>query len=317
MVTLFDIEWSKRQEYTMQHGTLIGYTSNEFGEVYLTELFIEDELTSISITEFYKILSILRENYLLNRKTVICIESEKKWLENIKDGKLIKLTIEDILTQYPLSVIEKQKRTLLNISRMQPEIGKYLKDINIYDCFAKDTFETAFILNILETKQYITNGYSITGDGSPFIRNGIRIEENGWIEIEKYESRKKYKQAFIAMWFNHELDEAYRKIEKACNDNGYFSLRIDTKEHNNEISSEILYEIRKSHFLISEVTGQRQGVYFEAGYALAFGLPVIWCCRQDDLKNVHFDTRQYNHIVWENYDELYEKVSKRIKGTIL
>lgn len=53
---------------------------------------------------------------------------------------------------------------------------------------------------------------------------------------------------------------------------------------------------------------QRPGVYFEAGYALGLGIPVFWCVRSDDLANVHFDTRQYNHIVWENERQLAEQL---------
>jgi len=33
---------------------------------------------------------------------------------------------------------------------------------------------------------------------------------------------------------------------------------------------------------------------------MGLGRQVIWTCRDDDLKNVHFDTRQYNHIVGKN-----------------
>jgi nucleoside 2-deoxyribosyltransferase len=55
---------------------------------------------------------------------------------------------------------------------------------------------------------------------------------------------------------------------------------------------------------LADVTEQKRGVYVEAGYALGLGLPVIWCVRKDELGKVHFDTRQYNHIMWETTDEL-------------
>ncbi len=59
-------------------------------------------------------------------------------------------------------------------------------------------------------------------------------------------------------------------------------------------------------FLAAGVTEQKNGVYFEAGYALGLGLPVIWCVRKDDAKNVHFDTAQYNQIRWASAPELQE-----------
>ena len=58
--------------------------------------------------------------------------------------------------------------------------------------------------------------------------------------------------------------------------------------------------------VLADVTEQRSGVYFEAGYALGLGLPVIWSVRKDDAKNVHFDTAQYSQIRWESAKNLEE-----------
>jgi hypothetical protein len=51
-----------------------------------------------------------------------------------------------------------------------------------------------------------------------------------------------------------------------------------------------------------------EGVYFEAGYALGLNLPVIWCVQKEGLDNVQFDTRQYNHILWESEEDLKERL---------
>jgi nucleoside 2-deoxyribosyltransferase len=91
---------------------------------------------------------------------------------------------------------------------------------------------------------------------------------------------------------------------------------VDKVHHNEKICDRIVAEIRRSRFLIADVTMQPQGVYFEAGFAIALGLPVIWCCRRDDLANVHFDTRQYNHIVWDQPLDLRQQLADRIKATI-
>jgi nucleoside 2-deoxyribosyltransferase len=67
---------------------------------------------------------------------------------------------------------------------------------------------------------------------------------------------------------------------------------------------------------VADFTGQRHGVYFEAGFAQGLGLPVIWTCREDHVKNLHFDTRQQNHITWEQSDDLREKLKNRIWAVI-
>jgi len=97
----------------------------------------------------------------------------------------------------------------------------------------------------------------------------------------------------------------------------YDPIRIDTQEFNSKICDEIIAEIKRSKFMISDFTGQRGGVYFEAGYAMGQNKPVIFVVKEDDLKTVHFDTRQYNHIVYNSPEELRKKLYDRICATIV
>jgi len=60
----------------------------------------------------------------------------------------------------------------------------------------------------------------------------------------------------------------------------------------------------------------RGGVYFEAGFAMGLGIPVIWTVRKDQIEQVHFDTRQYNHIVYDSPEDLKQKLCNRIRATI-
>jgi hypothetical protein len=120
-------------------------------------------------------------------------------------------------------------------------------------------------------------------------------------------------QAFIAMWFNEKLNTAYSKgIKLAIRSCGYKPMIIRTKEHANKIDDEIISEIKRSTFLIADLTGHRGGVYFEAGIAMGLGVPVIWTCRKDDIGNLHFDIRQYNCIAWTKPDDLARQLRKRI-----
>jgi hypothetical protein len=97
-------------------------------------------------------------------------------------------------------------------------------------------------------------------------------------------------------------------------------IRIDKKEHNNKIDDEILAEIRRSRFLIADFTCEpknvRGGVYYEAGFAQGLGIPVIWTCRETSLADLHFDTRQYSHIVWKTPADLFTQLKNRIGATI-
>jgi len=56
--------------------------------------------------------------------------------------------------------------------------------------------------------------------------------------------------------------------------------------------------------------------HFEAGFALGLDLPVIWTCRKDHMKDLHFDIRQFNCIDWEDAEDLAIRLEKRIRAIV-
>ena len=120
------------------------------------------------------------------------------------------------------------------------------------------------------------------------------------------------------MWFNEEMGNVFEEAIKPAVElsQKYKAVRVDLIEHNNKICDQIVAEIRRSKFLVADFTGDRGGVYFEAGFAQGMGLPVIWVVREDWVDKLHFDTRQYNHILYKTHEELYEKLKNRIEATI-
>ncbi len=151
-----------------------------------------------------------------------------------------------------------------------------------------------------------------------FLENSVRDGEfnftfEGWDRVFNIKNSKKTKQVFVAMWFDKKLDSVWNLgFKPALKIKGYNPIRIDNVEHNGKICDRIIAEIRKSILVVADFTGHRGGVYFEAGFSLGLGIPVIWTCKDDDINNAHFDTRQYNHIVWNNPDDLNEKLQNRI-----
>jgi nucleoside 2-deoxyribosyltransferase len=147
------------------------------------------------------------------------------------------------------------------------------------------------------------------------------ITAKGWTEVEaSYASNQREPKAFVAMSFSSEMDNVYKEgIKKAIEDDtGFQCIRVDDLQHNGKIDDKIIAEIKDCRFLVADFTGQRGGVYFEAGYAMGLGLPVIWLCREDEISKVHFDTRQYNYIVWGEgkVSELRGSLALRIRTTV-
>ena len=148
-----------------------------------------------------------------------------------------------------------------------------------------------------------------------------RITVSGYERVAEQSTKKDLSQCFVAMWFDDSMNKAYEEgIEKAVDECGYESRRIDKKPTVNKIDDEVIAEIRRSRFVVADFThgadGARGSVYYEAGFAHALGLPVIFSCRKDQEKQLHFDTRQYPHILWENPEDLYAKLTERIGAVI-
>lgn len=146
----------------------------------------------------------------------------------------------------------------------------------------------------------------------------VCIKPQGWEHIESHRMKPVVSdQVFVAMSFNDDMDTVWTDgIEHAIKMAKYRPYRVDKVPHIDRIDAKIEAEIRNSQFLVADVTEQKQGVYFEAGYALGMRLPVIWCVREDEIKKVHFDTRQYRHILWTSPSDLKEQLFDTICATV-
>lgn len=178
---------------------------------------------------------------------------------------------------------------------------------------AKNADEAQFYMQTL-AGQYLLSDYE-PYVGSPDAK--FTVSAKGWAEIEQISrSGQDSSTAFVAMWFDPARTLMETAITDAIQSAGYQAIRIDRVEHLNRIDDEIMVRIRQSKFLIADVTGQRNGVYFEAGFMLGLGRPVIWICEKADLPNVHFDTRQYNTIIYETPNELRDRLRLRIVANL-
>ena len=147
------------------------------------------------------------------------------------------------------------------------------------------------------------------------------VTVNGYARVEEIQSIVASRQAFVAMWFDSNMDEVYENgIQPAIEATGFSAKVINRDPTVEKIDDAIIAEIRRSKFIVADFThgddGARGGVYFEAGFAMGLGIPVICTCRGDMITKVHFDTRQYNHIVWNDLDELRRRLEERIRARI-
>jgi nucleoside 2-deoxyribosyltransferase len=175
-----------------------------------------------------------------------------------------------------------------------------------------------FLHKVLDDRGLIYSNRMFTHGNRGF--KAFAVSPSGWQELVRLqEANIGSRIAFVAMSFQPQFTSLYDEaIKPGILAAGYEPERVDRAEHNNRIDDEIIARIKRSRFLVADFSLQRGGIYFEAGYALGLGLPVVWTANLDALEEVHFDNRQYNFITWREgeWNPLRDRLRFRIEATI-
>lgn len=297
------------------------------------------------------------KNYSSDAKAAISITLRNDWERRAKNPKpRQELTLDDIeliVSQFrSLDPIEKMDYALDVLNKSSTFAGQKLKvkiedDYPLYYC--RESKELFSVLCLLERE-----GFVIASDPlNP--HNDCSITAKGYRRLREIQKpNRSSNQCFVAMWFASEMDHVFVKaikpaieyVELGAKVPRYRAVKIDNVEHLNDINDEIIAQIRRSRFVVCDLTGYRGGVYFEAGFAYGLGLEVVYTCRKDWTKaealrdksgnevtalfdssgrkivvkkeGVHFDLAHRNRIEWED-DKLEEfkiKLENRIKANI-
>lgn len=272
----------------------------------------------------------------------ICLrnEHERRGANQPKESLTLD-QLELMVKQYrELDALEKMDKALEIIDRRSQYIGAQQKvnlslDFSLFHC--SEPKELHSILRYLEQSMLIE------ASDPPNPHNDLRITSKGYERLRELKrSGKDSRQCFVAMWFTQDMANVYEKairpaieyIEEGQSEPRFKALKIDQKEHTNDINDEIIAEIRRSRFMVCDLTGYRGGVYWEAGFAYGLGLEVIYTCREDWIKpktetegdkvkviqeGIHFDLEHRARIAWKE-DGLFDfqdKLSKKIMAVIV
>lgn len=257
----------------------------------------------------HKLSAWIRER---NEQGIDVPEIKKSWIKDI----------EQILPDY--SPADKHLILLRNIGRKSSYPGKMVTIDPLLDyplAWASNQTELVFYLLSLVDRKLLDNKGAAGGRAKEIRANrdcDVVITAAGWDYLDKHAVHTTTSiQAFVAMSFSEKMRPVWKNaIKPAIKKSGYNPYKVDVDPHIERIDAKIIAEIKNSRFLVADVTEQKHGVYFEAGYALGLNMPVIWCVQKADLDNVHFDTRQYNHIVWESEEDLKERLYNFICAVI-
>ncbi|MHC1734168.1 MAG: hypothetical protein AB9921_00640 [Erysipelotrichaceae bacterium] len=286
------------------------------------ELKVFEEIYGLQDEIFRKVSNLIYERHL-NKQNVddeidVYYYDEHEATEQTNPKHI---NVFPLLATYPDKIVERMNRSLVNLSYMHPTYGSLFfaepLDVKALFCYSDDDF-TEFLgmakfmieLGFLTETNHDSKVFTITA--------------KGWQKIEELKIKAvEVKQAFVAMSFGDEtqyIREAFKKAISSCN---YSPVFIDEKQHNNQIVPEIFYEIGRSKFIVVDVTFPNNGAYYEAGFAQGMGKQVIVCCNKETFDGnskvagkPHFDISQKSMVLWENEQDLLDRLIKRIQSTI-
>ena len=186
-----------------------------------------------------------------------------------------------------------------------------------------------------EHLSYLTNKGLLKESGlnsimSTIFENKLKFTIDGWAELISETKLEASRKVFIATAFRWPEEDdirvrALEAIKIACKELGY-DADIVSQGHTNNISNQILAEIRQSKFIIAELTYHNRGVYFESGFARGLNKDVFHVVRkgftshkpEDDFtgRRIHFDVAQIQYREWENPEDLKSQLKVWIEATI-
>ena len=236
--------------------------------------------------------------------------------------------VEDVRTKRSLPVHERAERLLRLLAEQAESVGTGIDvhKTNLATYAWSESIEwkdVVFFFNYLRDSGWLTQGggYDVIDKDTGLVQGLVTVA--GYSRIAKQAANIDSSQAFVAMWLDEKTDKAYDKgIAPATETAGFKPYRIDREQSLEKIDDKIIAEIRRSRFLVADMThggeGARGSVYFEAGFAQGLGIPVIFTCRDDMFSKLPFDTRQYPHIGWKKsaVDSLCFDLENRIRALI-
>lgn len=231
--------------------------------------------------------------------------------------------LDALVARAPTTNPEKLDRLLRSLAKRGAP-GRYTS-FNTRDdaplAFADGEEECRFWIHSLRDQGLVELGGDLAVHAQPGpqgIDGTYRLTAKGWRKARELDLQgPSGMTAFVAMSFHADLRAAYTEaIEPAVREAGFEPLRIDMVEHVDRIDERIMVELAACRFVIADFSQHRPGVYFEAGYAAGRGIPVIWTCHENYSDSLHFDTRQFNHIVWNNHADLHRRLVTRIEFLI-
>jgi hypothetical protein len=224
-----------------------------------------------------------------------------------------------IYPKTPKSKLDNLFRSLYQLQKIDGEVVQIFEDVAKPEFYYKHFFRTPeecfYYFKELDYQKLIRCVFH-DNTNKPFKYRIAFKGLNYYLELtEKGDFSNK---CFVAMSFDAELKETREAIRKAILQNNFDPIIIDEQliDSSQTINDAIIAAIKSSKFCIADFSQQKDGVYFESGFAVGLGKPVIYSCHKEWFNKTHFDTNHFPHIIYESDAELTEMLDNKIKAWI-
>lgn len=182
-----------------------------------------------------------------------------------------------------------------------------------------DIEDVEYIISFLIKKGYINSDSLETTEYIPYLRANLTFK--GWDRYyELQRLTKDSRLVFMAMQYGNEnLDRIFNDVIKdAVSKTGFEIRKLDEERRAGLIDDKLRVEIRRSKFLIADLSDDNNGAYWEAGYAEGLGMQVIYICEEEKFKakKTHFDTNHHLTIQWKDDPDSLNNFAEELKATI-
>ena len=170
----------------------------------------------------------------------------------------------------------------------------------------------------------IRMGEPVETMGSEPVYMNVNLSLEGW---ERYEAEKRGEfdgnYGFIAMQFDEPALMSFvnEVVKPAVKDATGCDLKDMHDAGRAGVIDDIMrLEIRDAKFVISDLTHDNHGAYWEGGYAEGLGKPVIYICEKEkfDEEGTHFDTNHCTTVLWsrDNDESFCQELTATLRRSL-
>jgi len=252
---------------------------------------------------------------ILGEKLLVTVDVFKSWAELDKVAKIAVPRETDVAARgnYLLKYLRRHSKSLADTVLFSPA------ELAVGFCANKS--ELLFCLRYLSDKGLIEEDASAQRKGQPGGTLAYRLTPAGWAALDTSLLPSAQPLAAVSLAFDKETDTVWTQgLSAGIQTAGYTAVRIDSREHGNKITDELIVELRRASIVVADLTGQSPLAYFTAGLALGLGKQVFWTCEEAEArdKKLCLESRQYVVTTWtrDKLGEFANRLAQRIEAAL-